>query len=421
MAVGADINEGEGDVKTESAPTTTTTQQGTVDESNKTQDDASNNILVNGDACLFSKAPVAKCDAKIAKILKTNKIMLSDLPASGLSQLTSSTDRGMDSKEVYRNRKILKWGFFKTREDLDNLLCTLNPRGFRERGLREALQLSYDGLVKAIDKCPFRTDENDTKETKPKPKRGGNRAQAAVDKSLYRTMEQFLEANLRDQILDIEDRIWHGSLGAIKVSDRDMWRAKLENGIYHKAASQTTDSIVGNLSEETPENAKVNGEAEPMEVDNEEKEEKEGEVIEQKVNGEKLADTKEEVTANGDNFAPAEPTVNGVLCKTDSDADAEVEGFEKNASVKEEEPMAVSAVPSHLQLSVSQPTSPLFGSRAATPTSGTAHLLVKPVTKELAHALLKVRPCPVRQAKNYLASVGCSKRQGGTSKSHFCS
>lgn len=352
------------------------TPQSTDTPADKLQTEKSGGLLVNGDVTLLSKT--TKCDPSIAKILKTNKILLTDLPSHGLNQLAIDTEN-VDRKSIYRNRNILKWGFFKTREELDNLLSTLNPRGLREKSLREALQLEYDMIVKAIEKCPFRTEENFKKESfKTKQKKGGNRSQVAVDKSRYQTMEAFLEANLRDQILDIEDRVWQGSLGCIKVPDREVWRGKVENGIYHipTALNNTAETL--------------NGQAEPMEVDGEVKREKDICVSENAGNVDVSCAFKEDFMDDRSRVSD-KAMANGTLEKLHVDSDdAEVEEFEKHRISKVEEFPPASSVPSRLELTKSQQSACLLGSRSATPTNGTTSLFLDPVTKELAHALLKV-------------------------------
>ena len=89
------------------------TPQSTDTPADKLQTEKSGGLLVNGDVTLLSKT--TKCDPSIAKILKTNKILLTDLPSHGLNQLAIDTEN-VDRKSIYRNRNILKWGFFKTRE-----------------------------------------------------------------------------------------------------------------------------------------------------------------------------------------------------------------------------------------------------------------------------------------------------------------
>ena len=117
-----------------------------------------------------------------------------------------------------------------TKEDLDLLLNSLNPRGFREKYLRESLVESYDLIVKGLENNPFKMENKQRREEmKQVPKVSRNQT---VDKSLYKTMEDFIEASVRDQILDLEDRIWQGGLGVLKVDDVTTWRKQVENGIY---------------------------------------------------------------------------------------------------------------------------------------------------------------------------------------------
>lgn len=94
---------------------------------------------------------------------------------------------------------------------------------------------------KAVNNFFFFKDENrrEKEELKQQPK--VTRSQT-VDKTLYKTMEEFIEASLRDSILDLEDRLWQAGLGVVKVTDITCWRKHVENGIYdflpHKNVSE---------------------------------------------------------------------------------------------------------------------------------------------------------------------------------------
>lgn len=182
-------------------------------------------------------------------------------------QLTKGTCEDEEWCESYKRRSIVKWSYFSCKEDIDNLLDSLNSRGCREKPLRDAIQQEYKHLTIAVEKCPLKAEIlAQKKESKPKGRRGG-RNQPAVDKSRYKTMEEFIEANLRDQILDLEDRIWQGGLGSVKNINRDEWRAKVENGIYSEFCNTEAQG-----SEECKPNGvgevKENGDVELMEVDN---------------------------------------------------------------------------------------------------------------------------------------------------------
>ena len=177
-------------------------------------------------------------------------------------QLNSSEVQ--DNFEAYKNRPVVRWSFFSCKEDIDNLLDALNSRGSRERTLKEAIRQEYKQLTLAVEKCPLK-EENQAqkKDSKPKGRRGG-RNQPTVDKSRYKTMEEFIEANLRDQILDLEDRIWQGNLGFVRGVVREAWRAKVENGIYNQfTEAKVSEEVKANGVHEV----KENGDVELMEVD----------------------------------------------------------------------------------------------------------------------------------------------------------
>ena len=204
--------------------------------------------LTNGDNCTKSvKKGKASLEREIANMFKVYNLPWDDTIKEKV-------------REVYENRQVVKWSYFRNKEDLDGLLDSLNPRGFREKLLKEAIQQDYGRLVTAIEKCPLKEEvQTQRRDSKAKGKRGG-RNQTTVDKSRYKTMEEFIEANLRDQILDLEDRIWQGSLGGVKTQDRIAWRARVENGIYSRFCAPVKDGSHVNGVDE-------NGSAEPMVVD----------------------------------------------------------------------------------------------------------------------------------------------------------
>ncbi|XP_036209122.1 bromodomain adjacent to zinc finger domain protein 1A isoform X8 [Myotis myotis] len=120
---------------------------------------------------------------------------------------------------------------------------------------------------KELDQDTVTEDEDDpgshkrSRKDKPqidsKPTCTRGRASNAYDPSQM-SAERQLELRLRDFLLDIEDRIYQGTLGAIKVTDRHIWRSALENGRYEL------------LIEENKENGiikTVNENVEDMEID----------------------------------------------------------------------------------------------------------------------------------------------------------
>uniref|UniRef100_A0A9J7YNA6 Bromodomain adjacent to zinc finger domain protein 1A n=1 Tax=Cyprinus carpio carpio TaxID=630221 RepID=A0A9J7YNA6_CYPCA len=134
-----------------------------------------------------------------------------------------------------------QWFFYSTPEEVEQLIEALNPRGHRESSLKETLLQEKERIVQLM--------ESRAAQRTLKPKAGPSCPQSTVP------AERFMENRLRDLLLDIEDRIYQGTLGAIKVMDRNSWRAALENGNYEL------------LNPESKENGLTNEEEEPMEID----------------------------------------------------------------------------------------------------------------------------------------------------------
>lgn len=300
-------------------------------------------------------------------------------------QLNSSEVQ--DNCDAYKNRPVVRWSFFSCKEDIDNLLDALNSRGSRERTLKEAIRQEYKQLTLAVEKCPLK-EENQAqkKDSKPKGRRGG-RNQPTVDKSRYKTMEEFIEANLRDQILDLEDRIWQGNLGFVRGVVREAWRAKVENGIYNQfTEAKVSEEVKANGVHEV----KENGDVELMEVDasvgDEGKQnlETSGEPAEEGKEGEEKP-----MKCNGDE----KPLVNGVKDDAEHECHTESEELGKSAEQTDKPPeRSFSALPLHLQLDSSQPSSPSGDTRCSTPTLSLVlgSVAINPAVKELALELLKV-------------------------------
>ncbi|XP_057162364.1 bromodomain adjacent to zinc finger domain protein 1A isoform X4 [Ursus arctos] len=178
-----------------------------------------------------------------------------------MSESTSSIDRGPCDASVRLPepvRRPNRWCFYSSREQLDQLIEALNSRGHRESALKETLLQEKSRICAQLahfseEKFHF----SDKPQTDSKPTYSRGRSSTAYD-SAQMSAERQLELRLRDFLLDIEDRIYQGTLGAIKVTDRHIWRSALESGRYEL------------LSEENKENGiikTVNEDVEEMEID----------------------------------------------------------------------------------------------------------------------------------------------------------
>uniref|UniRef100_A0A8C3Y1A8 Bromodomain adjacent to zinc finger domain protein 1A n=1 Tax=Catharus ustulatus TaxID=91951 RepID=A0A8C3Y1A8_CATUS len=187
------------------------------------------------------------------------------------SESTSNIDQDSHTSVVVEvPRPVYKpnrWCFYSSREQLDQLLEALNSRGHRESALKETLLQEKSRIYEQLSSFPvekFHIPEKPQSDVRPLIGRG--RIQNIHDGS-HLSAEKQLELRLRDFLLDIEDRIYQGTLGehsgAIKsVTDRQAWRAALEHGRYEF------------LNDENKENGiikTVNEESEEMETDDQDK------------------------------------------------------------------------------------------------------------------------------------------------------
>ncbi|XP_030574550.1 bromodomain adjacent to zinc finger domain protein 1A isoform X2 [Archocentrus centrarchus] len=137
-----------------------------------------------------------------------------------------------------------QWSFYSSLVEVDQLIEALNPRGHRESSLKEALLQERERLQHLLQNC----DRNKYRHTDdPEAFRSSPECTAAA--------ESMMEVRLRDLLLDIEDRIHQGTLGTLKVMDRQVWRSALEAGNYEL------------LSSDGRENTGMNRRLEAMEVE----------------------------------------------------------------------------------------------------------------------------------------------------------
>uniref|UniRef100_A0A0K8S289 Bromodomain adjacent to zinc finger domain protein 1A n=1 Tax=Crotalus horridus TaxID=35024 RepID=A0A0K8S289_CROHD len=179
------------------------------------------------------------------------------------TESTSNTCQDLDNSAIVNVsqpiQKPNRWCFYSSQEQFDQLLEALNSRGYRESALKEVLLQEKSRICEQFSSFPiekFYISEKTQNEAKPQFGRG--KIQNGYD-IVQKSAEKQLELRLRDFLLDIEDRIFQGTLGSIKVMDRYSWRAALENGQYEL------------LSEENKENGvikSVNENVEEMEIDN---------------------------------------------------------------------------------------------------------------------------------------------------------
>ncbi|KAJ3613285.1 hypothetical protein NHX12_019535 [Muraenolepis orangiensis] len=127
-----------------------------------------------------------------------------------------------------------QWSFYSSVEEVELLLEALNPRGHRESGLREA-------LLQEKERLPLLLDHS-----------AASRFTCKGESEPLPPAESYLETRLRDLLLDIEDRIYQGTLGYIKVMERGAWRSLMEGRRYHLLSSDGKEAGGMELMETQP-------------------------------------------------------------------------------------------------------------------------------------------------------------------------
>ncbi|XP_043840631.1 bromodomain adjacent to zinc finger domain protein 1A [Dromiciops gliroides] len=192
-------------------------------------------------------------------------IVMSELqePTKTAESFKCESTSSIDSTQIPRPvHKPNRWCFYSSREQLDQLIEALNSRGYRESALKETLLQEKSRIYEQL--ANFSEEKfhiPDKLQNDSKPICGRGKISNTHD-TFQISAEKQLELRLRDFLLDIEERIYQGTLGAVKVTDRQTWRAALEKGRYEL------------LSEENKENGiikSVNEAVEEMEIDDQAK------------------------------------------------------------------------------------------------------------------------------------------------------
>ncbi|XP_053143134.1 bromodomain adjacent to zinc finger domain protein 1A isoform X4 [Hemicordylus capensis] len=147
-----------------------------------------------------------------------------------------------------------RWCFYSSQEQLEQLIAALNSRGYRESALKDILLQEKNRICEQLISFPVETFHISEKpQNDSKPHSGRGRTQNAYDAALM-SAEKQLELRLRDFLLDIEDRIYQGTLGSIKVTDRQTWRTALENGQYELLNEENKENgIIKTVTEDVEE------------------------------------------------------------------------------------------------------------------------------------------------------------------------
>uniref|UniRef100_A0A6B2E558 Bromodomain adjacent to zinc finger domain protein 1A n=1 Tax=Phlebotomus kandelakii TaxID=1109342 RepID=A0A6B2E558_9DIPT len=147
----------------------------------------------------------------------------------------------------------VQWSYFHTAEEIDALTAALNIRGFREKPLREQLELERELIVAHVISCPhsqLQVNPDHKEKILAQYVTDQKRYEAANFQKESSDINVIMSQVLCDYILDLEFKISQEYLGVPKVPNRQLWRDAvatfdfriLKNGINLGVAKKTTRS-----------------------------------------------------------------------------------------------------------------------------------------------------------------------------------
>jgi len=126
------------------------------------------------------------------------------------------------------------WSYYGTVEEVDALIDGLNERGVRESDLKEKLRSERDRLVKNLKRVTGgvknKLEAGGEVDTEVKAIKASSVNGAGVH--VNPSASAIVDLTLRDQILEMEEKIFIGNLGTLKIRDRLAWQEAIRDGGY---------------------------------------------------------------------------------------------------------------------------------------------------------------------------------------------
>ncbi len=143
------------------------------------------------------------------------------------------------------------WSYYSTVEELDLLIESLNVRGVRERKLKEKLNSERDRIVKSLKRStPIIAKLSREDPEGKKLKTEGQNINEIVDLTLrdqvkalgnfYFVCTALSNGLLFKQILEMEEKIFYGTLGSLKIRDRSAWQKAIQVGKFSPPSLKPT-------------------------------------------------------------------------------------------------------------------------------------------------------------------------------------
>jgi bromodomain adjacent to zinc finger domain protein 1A len=160
------------------------------------------------------------------------------------------------------------WSFYCTAESVEALIASLSQRGIRESELKQNLEDLKDKLIDQLNRQQSsiiknltmspedietslkhclkenvynvlaNTQNNQSNLKKVKTTKQSNQQHQAITNSI--SAQECMEIDLRDQLVELQDQIYNGALGSLKVTDRSKWKEALAEGFYDPQCATLT-------------------------------------------------------------------------------------------------------------------------------------------------------------------------------------
>jgi bromodomain adjacent to zinc finger domain protein 1A len=135
------------------------------------------------------------------------------------------------------------WSYFSTIEQVDDVIEKLNTRGVRESDLADKLSGERDKIARNLRKFnnlgdrlsqKIKEEKKITLSSAPESKEENGEDNKSAPLPESDSISMAIDLTLRDQILELEEKIYLGSLGTLKVRDRVPWRNAIQYGDYDR-------------------------------------------------------------------------------------------------------------------------------------------------------------------------------------------
>lgn len=129
------------------------------------------------------------------------------------------------------------WSFLHTEEELNALIDSLNPRGFREKLLKEQLESQRELILYHTKKCPVDKLQVEPETIEQRIEQITNDKSKVYSNANFNypketKISEVMLNEIRNNILELEFKVTTGQLGVLAVKDRMAWRAAIEGNSY---------------------------------------------------------------------------------------------------------------------------------------------------------------------------------------------